>query len=195
MPLNKQVFIYSIDTSSFYEEEEQAIHERMLKLYTIRKKLKDNNFVRKNPVEIDLDFWKPTINKIIAQEKEILVELLNKRLEDKTPRELRQDAIKDKNVITLFDSTLTRALGIETNTLSDDLFVLSVYFFQIFNGLVRDGFIYNGEKYIFLTASAGQIRKKMAVFIKESSYKKIEKKLMCGLTVEDINAKGGINPN
>ena len=55
--------------------------------------------------------------------------------------------------------------------------------------------VYNGEKYIFLTASAGQIRTKRAVFIKESSYKKIEKKLMCGLTKEKINEMGGINSN
>jgi len=55
--------------------------------------------------------------------------------------------------------------------------------------------VYKGEKYRFLTASAGQIRTKKAVFIKESQYQKIEKTLMCGLTIEHINENGGINPN
>ena len=54
---------------------------------------------------------------------------------------------------------------------------------------------YNGEKYIFLTASAGQIRTKRAVFIKENSFYKIEPKIMCGLTRDEINKKGGINSN
>ena len=73
--------------------------------------------------------------------------------------------------------------------------ILNVFFFQVFESLVRDGFIYNGEKYIFLTASAGQIRTKRAVFIREAAYQKVQSRIMCGLTIEDINNQGGINPN
>lgn len=195
MSLNKQIYLYSIATDAFYEELEQKIHKRLLSLYAIRKQLKNDKLMSKNPVEVDVGFWKTTINKLIAQEKEDLVELLDNRLKDRTPRQLNPDSLKDRNIITLFDSSLTRALGIEPNTLTEDLMVLNVFFFQIFEGLVKDGFVYNGEKYVFLTASAGQIRTKRAVFIKESSYLAIQKKLMCGLTVEAINEKGGINPN
>ena len=86
-------------------------------------------------------------------------------------------------------------LEIPINSLTDKLMILTVYFFQVFESLVKNGFKYDGERYIFLTASAGQIRTKRAVFIKESEYQKIRSKLMCGLTVEDINAAGGINSN
>lgn len=61
--------------------------------------------------------------------------------------------------------------------------------------IVINGFIYNKEKYVCLTASAGQIRTKKTVFIKESLYKRYEKTLTCGLTLDKINAKGGINVN
>ncbi len=54
---------------------------------------------------------------------------------------------------------------------------------------------YNGEKYKYFTSSAGQIRKKKAVFIKESVWNKIEKTIMCGLTIDKINSKGGNNVN
>lgn len=195
MSLSKQIYLYSIDTSCFYEEEEQKIHKSLLNLYSIRKRLKNDNLIKKNPVEIDVTFWKRTINKLIQERKDELVALLDERLKSREPRQLNSEALKDKNIITLFDSSLTRALGIEQNTLTEDLMVLNVFFFQIFEGLVKDGFIHNGEKYIFLTASAGQIRTKRAVFIRERAYNAIQKRLMCGLTVEKINEKGGINPN
>ena len=38
MSLNKQIHLFSIDTSAFYEQDEQYIHQRMLKLYKLKKK-------------------------------------------------------------------------------------------------------------------------------------------------------------
>lgn len=132
---------------------------------------------------------------MIKKEKARLEELLDERLHDSTPRELDPVELKDKNIISLFESSLTRALGISTNSLTQDLFVVNVYFFQVFENIVKDGFTLNGERYVFLTASAGQIRTKKAVFIKESKYEEIQPKIMCGLTIRDINDAGGINPN
>src|SRR5690606_2044320 len=51
------------------------------------------------------------------------------------------------------------------------------------------------EKYRYFTSSAGQIRLKKAVFIKEKLWNKYEKTLMCGLTIDKINEYGGINVN
>ena len=182
MSLTKQIHLFSIDTSAFYEQDEQYIHQRMLKLYKLKKK--------------DLPKWKKScVNRVIKKEKAKLTELLDKRLEDNKPRKLNQLALVDKNVISLFESSLTRALDISTNSLTYDLMILNVFFFQVFKSLVRDGFEYNGEKYIFLTASAGQIRQKRAVFIRESAYDKVQSRIMCGLSIEEINRQGGINPN
>ena len=182
MSLTKQIHLFSIDTSAFYEPDEQYIHQRLLKLYKLKKK--------------DLPKWKKScINRVIKKEKAKLTELLDKRLEDNKPRQLNQSALVDRNVVSLFESALTRALEIPTNSLTYDLMILNVFFFQVFKSLVRDGFEYNGEKYIFLTASAGQIRTKRAVFIRESAYDKVQSRIMCGLSIEEINRQGGINPN
>ena len=198
MALNKQIYLYSVATDSFYDEEENKIHKELLKLYKIRKDLKDKKFREKTEklnLQNDWEFWVKSINKIIYDDKEKLTNKLEERAKDNTPRELNPNSIKDKNIITLFDSALTRALNLKINELTDELIVLNVFFFQVFHNLVRDGFIYNGEKYIFLTASAGQIRTKRAVFIKEKSFLNIEPKIMCGLTRDEINKKGGINSN
>lgn len=190
MSLTNQIHAYSVGTDAFYDESEQFIHKRLLKLYKLRavnRKYKEK--------ENECSWGTACINRVIKKEKEQLEQLLNKRLESTEPRTMNPEVLKDKNVISLFVSSLTRAIGIENNQLSEDIFVVSVYFFQVFHNIVRDGFAYNGEKYIFLTASAGQIRTKKAVFIKESTFNRIKMRMMCGLTVEEINEAGGTNEN
>lgn len=110
-------------------------------------------------------------------------------------RNLRDSYIADKNVISVFDSVLTRALKIDTNTISTDILIVQAYFFDILKELIKDGFILNNEKYICFTASAGQIRTKKTVFIRESVFKECHNSLMCGLSIEKINEYGGINVN
>ena len=183
MGLNKLVYLYSVATDAFYTEQEQYRHKRLLKLY----KARQNKSIQ--------DYRKKSINRVIKREKEKLSKLLNQHLEKKETRKLNPFALNDRNVISLFESSLTRALGLKTNELTQDLIILNVFFFQVFEDLVKYGFEYEGEKYIFLTASAGQIRAKRAVFVKESAYSKMAKRLMCGLTVDDINNAGGINTN
>lgn len=182
MSLTKQVHLYSIATDAFYTSDEQYIHKRLLKLYGARKL---NKF----------DWRKSALNRLITKEKNKLVDKLNDRLQDNTPRLLNPDSLKDKNVISLFESSLTRALGLQTNELTTSIMVLNVFFFQVFENLVKNGYVYNGEKYIFLSASAGQIRTKRAVFVKETEYNKICGRLMCGLTLDEINRQGGLNSN
>ena len=108
-------------------------------------------------------------------------------------RELREEDLTDNRVISVFESFLTRTIGVPPDTLTDAIMVVQVYYFDVFKDLSFYGFLYNGEKYKYFTSSAGQIRKKKAVFIKESVWNEIEKTIMCGLTIEAINAKGGNN--
>ena len=110
-------------------------------------------------------------------------------------RTLRPEYLNDKSVISIFESYLTRTLKIQTNTLSDALVIVRVYFFEVFEDLVRDGFYIGEEHYVVLTASAGQIRTKKCVFIKESLLKQYSNMIMCGLTVDKINELGGCNTN
>lgn len=191
MALNKQIFCFSVDTSAFYEPDEQFYHERMLKLYRLRKKYKDKT----NWGDKDLSWKKSAVNRVLAKEKETLSTILDKRADNREMRHLNQDVLNTKNTISLFTSSLTRAFKLSPNELTKDIIIVNVFFFQVFKNLVLDGFLIGNEKYIFLTASAGQIRQKKAVFVKKSIYDKVKGRLTCGLDIEDINYHGGVNPN
>lgn len=110
-------------------------------------------------------------------------------------RAIKEDCLSDINVISVFDSALSRTIGIKQDELTDALMVVQVYYFDVFKDISFYGFTYKGERYKYFTSSAGQIRKKKAVFIKESVWDKIEKTVMCGLTIDKINSKGGNNVN
>ena len=138
----------------------------------------------------------------IKESKDRLLQLLSNKVEANIKsngthhvRELREDAVTEKNVISVFDSYFTRTIGAQPDELCEDFMVVQVYYFDVIKDLIYHGFTYKGEKYVYFTSSAGQIRTKKTVFIKESVWKKYEKTIMCGLTIEDINAKGGNNPN
>lgn len=110
-------------------------------------------------------------------------------------RTIKEDSLNDTNIISVFDSALSRTIGIKQDELTDALIVVQVYYFDVFKDISFYGFTYKGEKYKYFTSSAGQIRKKKAVFIKESVWNEIEKTVMCGLTIDKINSKGGNNVN
>lgn len=110
-------------------------------------------------------------------------------------RALDEDMVSEKNVISVFDSYFTRTINAEPNKLCEDFMVVQVYYFDVIKDLIYHGFTYKGEKYVYFTSSAGQIRTKKTVFVKESVWKKYEKSIMCGLTIEEINKRGGNNPN
>ena len=192
MSLSKSVFCASPATDAFYNEEENAVHQSLLKLYARRKNIKENK------EEVDEETRKQNyteVNREIKAEKEKLTRLLDESLERNDLRTLNPEALTDKNIISLFESSLTRALGLKTNEVTEDIMVVNVFFFQVFKSIEINGFMYKGEKYVFLTSSAGQIRQKKAVFVRESAYKEIQPKMMCGLTLKIINEAGGMNCN
>ena len=95
----------------------------------------------------------------------------------------------------MFDSYFTRTIGAEQDELCEDFMVVTKFYDGVMKDLIYHGFTFKGEKYVYFTSSAGQIRTKKTVFVKESVWLKHQKSIMCGLTVDDINAKGGNNPN
>lgn len=185
MPLNKQIYLYSVGTDSFYTEAECEIHKKLQALYIKRKTVRE----KKDKVRLS------AVNRVIRRYKKRLVALFDEYSLTSTPRELRLSDFCARNVVGSFDSALVRALGLRIGEVTKDLIIVNVFFFQVFRDLVLNGFYADGEKYVFLTASAGQIRNKKSVFIKDSRYHEIKDKLMCGLSWESINAKGGVNPN
>lgn len=141
-------------------------------------------------------------NKAIKKTKDDLLKLLENKINANIQsngnhhiRALRENQVSEKNVISVFDSSFTRMIGAKQDELCEDFMVVQVYYFDVIKDLIYYGFTYKGEKYIYFTSSAGQIRTKKTVFIKESVWNQYEKTIMCGLTIDSINKKGGNNPN
>ena len=186
MPLTEFCYIPSVATDAFYTSEEQIIHARMVRYYSLRKR--EKNGQNRN--------WRiQSINRILKKYKERLSAMLKKSLDDNITRELNPSAIRDKNIINLFCSELTRNLDIKPFERSDKIMIINVFFFEILNSIIHNGFNYNGEHYIFYSCGAGMIRTKRFMAICERDYKRIEKTLMCGLTIDHINEMGGMNEN
>lgn len=233
MALNKQVYIYSLDTSAVYSNKEKRMHSKLSILHCEKK----NNNLEIQKVLTELKHLGITNNKLrlihsnrfdfsahpetcklqifaLIDRLKVLNEYrklknsviriqkfnLQKKFKDKeyhnsvlknltpkTVRILRDDVLKTNNVVAVFDSSLTRMLGMEIGELSLDIIIVKVFFFDVIKDIIKHGFYYQGEKYKYFTSSAGQIRTKKTVFIKESLWNKYEKTLMCGLTVSQIN--------
>mgnify|MGYP002619446656 CR=1 FL=1 len=191
--LDKQVHLYSVPTDAFYTNEEKEIHDQLSKIHIEKNVIKSKIVKCDNITELnDLKSEYRLLNKKIKTLKNVLYNIFKKH---KGIRKLDPKSLNKKNIISLFESTLTRTLGIKEGELTEDLFVIQTYFFDVLKDIILHGFIHNGEKYICFTASAGQIRTKKTVFIKESVYKKHQQSLMCGLTTDKINELGGVNIN
>lgn len=188
--LTKQIHLYALDTACFYNDLEMQLHKRLSRCYLIRSKLKKNKNKNKN-----YKFQLCRINRIISHFKNNLYNEFTETRKTTPLRQLREEFIIDRNVISIFESSLTRTLGIHTNKLTLDLMIIKVFYFQIAEDLIKNGFMYNNEKYVLFSASAGQIRTKKFVVIKESVLKKHENTLTCGLSWDIINSKGGVNAN
>lgn len=293
--LNKQVYIFSVDTSAFYNSEEIKINNRLMKVKQQKGKFKSiielvKDYISlKNEDEIDVEKlpkvnekidkltgkselevlneklieinssyeglqgfeklkWELKNNESLVQKKELeqkindiykmldlVAELISfnkkkekyiinkksrlykynqligktkKRLEKKLDkaairvnetnevRKLRKSSLKKSNLISQFESSLTRSIGIKEDETSTDIIVIRAYRYVIFEQLMKNGFIdENGNKYQYFTSSAGGMRNKKSLWIKTKVYNKIRNKLMCGLSVKEINKKGGMNLN
>ena len=157
----------------------------------IIEKLKAEYFEIKRQIELKREKIKETKNALL----QLLENKTNENIKTNGRhhiRKLTDNDVSHINEISVFESSLTRMIGAEIDKLSKDFMVVQIYYFQILHDILLFGFMYEGEKYVYFTSSAGQIRTKKAVFIKESVWKKYEKTIMCGLTIDDINAKGGM---
>ncbi|MEK4427812.1 hypothetical protein MHB54_00985 [Paenibacillus sp. FSL M7-0802] len=195
--MNKQVHVFSVDTSAFYNEEEMKIHRRQKRNYKFRSTLKEiknkksNDELLLNKVNCYIKYT----NRRIKKSKELLYMLFRSNKTIRSLRPSEADSNYLKNIVSVFDSTLTRVLQVKENSLFRDIIIVQTYFFDVLEDIIINGFLYNDEKYVCFTASAGQIRTKKTVFIKESVFHRHQHTLMCGLTIDRINELGGVNIN
>ena len=220
--LDKQIHLYAVDTKAFYTDEEMEIDRELERIRKRKREIgrileviekyqagrltrpKAEHRLRRVPdfalppdeeldsVAAELSAESRSLAAPLKQLKQRMVDLLN---QFSGVREFRSEYLRDQNVISIFESSLSRAIGAETSKLTTDLVVVKTCYFKILRDIMMQGFTLNGERYMFLTASAGQIRTKRSVFIREAAWDQVRAKLMCGLTIERINEMGGINAN
>ena len=199
--LNNQVYVYMVDTSAFYTPEEKIIGDNLNELHRQRNDLK-KELLKKNIDEQTKYNYRNQILDLGHQINNLKKELLSLlKINVNKTRQLDKTHLKPSNVVGVFESNTTRVLQMPVGSLSMDIIILQVYFFSVLESIIKNGFEYIDEetgeviKYRSYTASAGQIRKKKLVLIKEDLYNKYEQTLFCGLTVDKINSKGGCNTN
>lgn len=166
------------------------IHRKIIELKNKKREFMDNRKYREMNSKD-----KEVIKSYNKQIKFYKGELYSDFKKNTSVRSLNPEYLTKYKIISVFESDLTRTLGIGQNELSEDLIIVQTYFFDVLKDIVVNGFTLNDQRYVCFTASAGQIRTKKTVFIKEDVIKKYEDTLMCGLTVDKINSMGGVNVN
>lgn len=203
MALDKQYCIYGIGTDAFYFEEERYVEQKIYELRTAKEEYK-----KYKDVDGAVGFVLQKKYKAIIQEithlKGILIEMMQGNMW--RHRTVNKYKLNERNRISVFSSELTRSLDMiplnlnvrqtsETTVVNEQMMVVSVFYFEVLENLIHNGFWHDGHKYTYFASSAGQIRTKKAVFVRDDLLQACWNRLTCGLTIDEVNEKGGMNLN
>jgi len=206
LALDKQYCIYGIDTSAFYFEDEKSVEQKMYKVRSVKNAykeiLRDENMSAVVRIVIE-DKYKERLHEL-ARLKETLIGMMRGNMG--RFRHLSELKLTPRNRISVFSSELTRSLEmiplnydvrqtVENTVINEQMMVVSVFYFEVLENLIYNGFSHNGYKYVYFASSAGQIRTKKAVFVRKDLLEQNWNRLACGLTIDEINSKGGMNIN
>lgn len=216
--LDKQINLFSVNTDAFLTDRERYIKSSMMKIkndmYDVSNAISNlgKNHIEEKNLLLDMhELLKEELKEIESDTKESLkLEFSRNLWLDKSNKnnirtlDSKYIRYKDKNgvykdnlnnIVSMFTSDLSRSFKIEKDELTKDIIVVEIWYYDVGKDLILNGFYLDGKKYVYFSSSAGQIRTKKAVFVEESKYEQCKSKLMCGLTIEDINKKGGMNIN
>ncbi|YCI79295.1 hypothetical protein M1D47_12390 [Bacillus sp. R1-10] len=225
--LSNQVYIYSLSTDVFFSEEERNLkllkdrYHDLKRLSTqkgdIKAKLKElsiqlthsqkgkeREFVESQVSKCNrqleyLEWLRDTVFKDNKVSNARLKRELNAQVdENDSIRTLETIKLNKSQTISLFESTLTRQLKLETGKLSEKLIIVEVYNYGIFKSLLDKGFNFKNKHFVYWSSSSGQIRDKKAVFIQEDAWNGkngIENAITAGLSIEEINDNDGMSVN
>lgn len=210
-----QIYLYSLETKDFYTDDEKIISDKYMKSLRIKNRIKNKRY--RNLQEIDFlenqdcltvygneilesrhkkndmyDYHMKMINQTVNYYNEQINTLLDN---NKNIREIRKDALQSNKIISLFESSLTRTCKMKNKEVTEDLFVVRIFHYQVLNSIIKNGFLFNNKKYEYFTSSAGQIRTKKIVCINSELYEEYKNSITCELPKEEINKKGGVNTN
>ncbi|WP_409069896.1 hypothetical protein ACFLKB_12030 [Clostridium sp. FAM 1755] len=214
---NKQVKMYCVKLNLVRTKEEKSLgnarYDIKQRKYKFRKGLSEyvkSKLNTENWTEECSQLFKKIItnSKRYAQIEEEL-KITKKKICElyKTNKDLDRSVvsknIKTKDIIAIGDNNLVRTLGLNLGDFTDKIITVKVGDMDdlIVDKIIQDGLTIinaNGQEqhYRFFTAGAGQTRtKKFMMILEDEKLNEIMLSLMCGLTVEGINKKGGININ
>lgn len=167
--LDKQIHVYSFDTSAFYNDEEKELETKINQCCLDKEHLKVERDIlseylagqlslekaqtkyrevyelrREEPVDIGgqnrINEISSTLRSLGKQIKTLKSELKTMLHAHDGTRELREDCVLDNRVISVFESTLTRTLGMEPNKLYEEFMVVRTYYFDVIEDLILNGY-------------------------------------------------------
>ena len=197
MALQKLYYVYGLDTACFYTNEENKLERKNIRARSLKKKLKEKyKNIKTSDKKRTLDF----LNQTIDSTKEELKNLLSQNIgitrtvrEDKIFNKEHEPSLKRR--VSIFDGNLSRCFGLKEREFNEEIIIVKVYFFHVAESIIKNGFYMNGHKYVFFSASAGQIRTKKLVAVREDLLVEHWNTLTAGLTIDSINKQGGMNVN
>lgn len=213
MALQKLHYVYGLDTSCFYTDKEKELEDTIIRARYLLKTLSEwedkqkitslippSLTYRKHKTvthsccyRLDHSERKRLLRQIITNSKEKLKYLLSANLD--IERTVRPETLTLKRQVAIFDSNLTRCCNLKERQLNEEIVIVQVYFFDVVKNIIHHGFIMNGKRYRFFSASAGQIRTKKFVAVREDLLEENWNTLTAGLTIDKINQAGGLNVN
>ena len=191
MNLDKLHYIYGLRTSSFYTDTEVMLERKMLQARNLHAKI--NERIKAGRYKKPHTQMVKFLIKEDSKYKTKLKAEIDRNMD--LVRTVRPEALSIWHQISIFDSALTRCFGLKERELNTEIVVVEVFFFGVAENIIKNGFIMNGQRYVFFSASAGQIRTKKFVAVREDLLRANWNTLTAGLTVEKINELGGINVN
>lgn len=212
--LQDQIKLISLNASDLFTEEEAQQYLTILKCkqeLAELMKLKDADEQHKKRILSVKNEASEALGHLIAQNKGI-VRKVNTRLvcdyrfftDGKPPDAITWENLKLNKKICEFVSEQSRAMGVKADEVCLDKIILSWRSIDMLEQIVLNGFDvpFYGEdgnvvykRFHFVSASAGQLRTDKIQALSDDIWHKIEPQLTCGLTIEEINKRGGINAN
>lgn len=217
---NRLFYVFGVGTEAFYTDKEKEINdnireaeEQLSKFTKSRPKPKYHEdesgeiiLLNKSNIdaweEINSDICKAYKDKIKVAKENLRNEIENNK---NIIRTLRDDAVLNKRGevgltkrVTIPDGSLARVLGLKSGTgnFNPEVCIVTICYYDIMYSLIKYGFMYHGYKYKFFTSSAGQIRQHKIVCVREDVLTEDKwNTLMAGLSIDEINCKGGMNIN
>ena len=168
MSLTNQINIYAVDSDAFYTEEERDISIQLNKLRTKKKNLKEEIRIGEQflsgaipekkqatryreiyRLRRDIEIEPPTQEVLVFISEQVsaltpIITNLKKELKDKLERHngirtLDPRALSSRNVISVFESAMTRVFGFEKDCLYDDVIVVRAYYYEVLRDIIEDG--------------------------------------------------------